>query len=98
MRRLEKNPLELIIIPIHMPEKSKLWTRGYCRQLNPRKGLPVVGSPYTYGNIRMKIWGGGGLQPKKNRTLPQISNLGLVFFGFFCFFFRFFRFFHFGQF
>ena len=31
----------------------------------------------------------GGLQPKKNRTLPQISNLGLVFF---------FRFFHFGQF
>ena len=56
MRRLEKNPLELIIIPIHMPEKSKLWTRGYCRQLNPRKGLPVVGSPYTYGNIRMKIY------------------------------------------
>ena len=28
----------------------------------------------------------GGLQPKKNRTLPQISNLGLVFFGFFRFF------------
>ena len=24
--------------------------------------------------------------PKKNRTLPQISNLGLVFFGFFRFF------------
>ena len=30
----------------------------------------------------------GGLQPKKNRTLPQISNLGLVFtfFGFFSVF------------
>ena len=35
----------------------------------------------------------GGLQPKKNRTLPQISNLGLVFFGFFRFFLVFFRFF-----
>ena len=34
----------------------------------------------------------GGLQPKKNRTLPQISNLGLVFFGFFRFFSVFFGF------
>ena len=32
----------------------------------------------------------GGCNPKKNRTLPQISNLGLVFFGFFFSFFRFF--------
>ena len=45
----------------------------------------------------------GGLQPKKNRTLSQISNLGLVFFGFFVFFvfffgfFGFFRFFHFWS-
>ena len=23
--------------------------------------------------------GGGGLQPKKNRTLPRISNLGFIF-------------------
>ena len=30
-------------------------------------------------------WGGGGLQPKKNRRLPQISNLGLVFSVFFVF-------------
>ena len=30
--------------------------------------------------------GGGGVATQKNRTLPQISNLGLVFFGFFRFF------------
>ena len=49
--------------------------------------------------ILILVWGGGGgLQPKKNRTLPQISNLGLVFFRFFWFFSFFFRFFHFGQF
>ena len=33
-----------------------------------------------------------GLQPKKNRTLPQSSNLGLVFFDFFRFFSVFFGF------
>ena len=37
------------------------------------------------------VWG-GRLQPKKNRTLPQISNLGLFFSVFFGFFFVFFGF------
>ena len=44
--------------------------------------------------VKLIVTSTGGLQPKKNRTLPQISNLGLVsfrlFFGFFGFFFRFF--------
>ena len=35
----------------------------------------------------------GGVATQKNRTLPQISNLGLVFFDFFWFFFGSFRFF-----
>ena len=35
---------------------------------------------------------GGGVATQKNRTLPQISNLGLVFFGFFRFFLVFFGF------
>ena len=34
--------------------------------------------------------GFGGVATQKKRTLPQISNLGLVFFGFFLVFFRFF--------
>ena len=29
----------------------------------------------------IQLWG-GGVATQKNRTLPQISNLGLVFFGF----------------
>ena len=33
-----------------------------------------------------------GVATQKNRTLPQISNLGLVFFGFFSVFFGFFGF------
>ena len=33
-----------------------------------------------------KKFRGGGLQPKKNRTLPQISNLGMFFSVFFVFF------------
>ena len=37
--------------------------------------------------------GGGGVATQKNRTLPQISNLGLVFFRFLSFFLFFFRFF-----
>ena len=37
-------------------------------------------------SVRKHLVTKGGLQPKKNRTLPQISNLGLVFFGFFLFF------------
>ena len=38
--------------------------------------------------------GGGGVATQKNRTLPQISNLGLVFFRFFfSVFFGFFWFF-----
>ena len=44
-------------------------------------------------NLEMIILGGGGgggVATQKNRTLPQISNLGLVFFGFFSVFFCFF--------
>ena len=37
-------------------------------------------------SIYIPNWG-GGLQPKKNQTLPQILNLGLVFFVFFFSFF-----------
>ena len=40
--------------------------------------------------VNRRIGEGGGVATQKNRTLPQISNLGLVFFRFFFWFFRFF--------
>ena len=53
------------------------WLPGYLITWLP-------GCLLTYCSI------GGGVATQKNRTLPQISNLGLVFFRFFWFFFRFF--------
>ena len=50
----------------------------------------LVGNKLYTGSL---IGGGGGVATPKNRTLPQISNLGLVFFGFFGFFRFFCRFF-----
>ena len=102
----EKNPVSIYIVMkncgenlveyMHRPDVTLTLEYAAIIVYNIARGLNVWSSELCL--VVPNLGGGGGVATQRNRRLPQILNLGLVFsflFGVSRFFLRFF---HFGQF